>query len=110
MTKYATIEKTLPQIGREYLVTRKDEGVGMWKAAYKKARETVDLANLRTAYAECSAEANAGVLDYKAVCQKVMIKQVAKGDTIYVIVNLDGSTPTFTTKRPSGIDAKSLFE
>lgn len=168
MTKYATIEKTLPQIGRECLVMRKDEGVGMWKAAYKKAREksgftlaellivvaviavlvaiaipifqdqlersreAVDLANLRTAYAECSAEANEGVLDYKGVCQKVTIKQNAKGwkiagaevagvdlkdgshdyqkgDTVYIIVNLDGSAPTFTTKRPSGTDAKRLF-
>lgn len=88
--------------------------IPIFRDQLEKSREAVDLANLRTAYAECSAEANAGVVDYKAVCQKVMIKQAAKGwkvgEAEVAGVDLkDGSAPTLTTKKPIITDAKRLF-
>lgn len=84
----------------------------------EKAREATDLANIRAAYAECSAEAlTADTGSVYAVQKAVDIKQttsgwmttgydmagvttlpdVAKGNKIYVTVYCDGSKPTYTT-------------
>lgn len=119
MTKYATIEKAGFTLAELLIVVAVIAvlvaiAIPIFRDQLEKSREAVDLANLRTAYAECSAEANAGVVDYKAVCQKVMIKQAAKGwkvgEAEVAGVDLkDGSAPTLTTKKPIITDAKRLF-
>lgn len=108
--------------------------IPIFTSQLEKSREATDLANLRAAYAECSAEAlTADTATYTAVAQKVEMKQTKAGwvtanpevagikfdDTnhpfvtgtdVYVTVFCDGSTaPTFSTTAPTATTTQKLY-
>ena len=108
--------------------------IPIFTSQLEKSREATDLANLRAAYAECSAEAiTADTAKYTAVAQKVEMKQTKGGwvtanpevagvkfnDTnqpfvtgtpVYVTVFCDGSTaPTFSTTAPTATTTQKLY-
>lgn len=102
--------------------------IPIFTSQLEKSRESTDLANIRAAYAECSAEAlTADTAVNYAVQKSVSIKQTTSGwvtsftdvagiakasvpdvkttDTIYVTVYCDGSAPTLTKSATEGVKA-----
>jgi hypothetical protein len=96
----------------------------------EKAREATDLANLRSAYAECSAEILTADTEtetsaYKKVnpqqttsgwvtsfdqvgsIAKANVPDIKKGTPVYVVVNSDGSA-SITTTKPTDAKAKEV--
>ena len=97
----------------------------------EKAREATDMANLRSAYAECTAEAlTADTATHDSVCKNVEIKQTTagwvtadvkigevdiktacepkSGDKVLVTVFCDGSAAKFEVNGTAGSKALSL--
>lgn len=101
--------------------------IPIFTSQLEKSRESVDLANLRSAYAECSAEAiTVDTATYTSVYKKVDPKQTTSGwdispkevagknaidmvtgTPVYVVVNTDG-TYSMTTTKPTATTAKEL--
>ncbi|MBR4472699.1 MAG: hypothetical protein IKS55_03590 [Oscillospiraceae bacterium] len=109
--------------------------IPIFTSQLEKSREATDLANLRSAYAECAAEVlTIDTATYDSVCKSVDIKQTTEdwvsaeatvadvdlksgttkitpktGNTVLVTVYADGTTaPTFVVDGTAGSKAKSL--
>ena len=97
--------------------------IPIFTSQLEKSREAVDLANIRSAYAECSAEAltadtattyavdikqttSGWASDFDEVCgvKKASVPQVKTTEKIYVTVYCDGKAATLT-KASDGITA-----
>ena len=100
--------------------------IPIFNSQLEKSREATDLANIRAAYAECSAEAlTADTATYTQVCKLVDIKQTTadwvtanpecagvslsnvkckSGDKVLVTVKCDGSAPTFAVAAAAPTD------
>ncbi len=95
--------------------------IPIFTAQLEKAREAVDLANIRSAYAEAASEVltNGGtdvtktVTDvkqttsgwttaYDSVAGVTSLPDIVKGNTVYVTAHADGSAPTISTTAPAG--------
>ena len=107
--------------------------IPIFTSQLEKSREATDLANLRAAYAEASAEAlTADTAQYTAGTQKVEMKQTkagwvtanpevagvkftnesqpfVAGTPVYVTVFCDGSNPTFSITEPTATTTKKLY-
>lgn len=98
--------------------------IPVFTSQLEKAREAVDLANLRTAYAECTTDVmtNGSTSSYKLVkptqtksgwvtdfetvgsIKKVDVIDMKTGTNVYMVVNADGTASITTTTPTSGND------
>ena len=104
--------------------------IPIFTSQLEKAREATDLANLRNAYAECSAEILTAdtetetsaymkvdpqqttadwvtSFDQIGSIKKADVPSIKKGTPVYVVVNADG-TASITTTKPTDAKAKEI--